>query len=115
VTLQSKFQNRSASDIVLDDRPDAALRYEIDYNASIFISWLDGMLKQTKTTGSGKHRKTVPKYTLGYLLGHSDQFNVADAPIDSDDVLNDGYNDDDTGSVVTPGGLILPRSFRDPS
>lgn len=71
------------------------------------------MLRQTKTTGSGKHKKTIPKYTLTELLDNSRSFDVANDP--DSPVLNDGYNDDEHGSVVTPGGLILPRRYRAPS
>lgn len=94
---------------MLDSRPDAALRYEIDYNTGLFFMWLEGKLQQTKTIGSGKNRKVEPKYKLSELL--EPRHLIFDDNIDG---FADGYNDD-AGSVMTPGGLILPRKYRDPS
>ena len=53
-----------ASDLVLDDRPDAWLRFEIDLAVTRFWSWFKAKMNETRKDG----KKTVPKYTVEQLL-----------------------------------------------
>lgn len=43
--------------------PNPITAYNFDTRVGIFGLNVDGYLSETKTTGSGKNRKTVPKYT----------------------------------------------------
>jgi hypothetical protein len=71
VGLVARTFRQRPSSLLLDPRPDAATRFEIDYLVASHWTWLEGKLHETKQVGSGKNAKTVPKYKLHDLLKDS--------------------------------------------
>lgn len=53
-----------ASDLLLDDRPDAWLRFEIDFSVTRFWSWFKSKMQETRTEG----KKQIQKYRAEDLL-----------------------------------------------
>lgn len=65
-----------ASDIVLDDRPDAVLRYAIDESVARFWGWFKARMNETRKDG----KEIKPKYRAEDLLRDIEDL---DSPEDS--------------------------------